>query len=138
MLCARAPSRTTTGRCCERILELRRAKARLLGFTSFADLVLHDRMAHTGEQALRFVERLREKTESPVRGREPRTRRLPPLDSKAPESPTLEPWDVGYYAEKQRQALYDFDEEELRPYFPLERVVGGTVRDRGAACTASG
>jgi hypothetical protein len=32
---------------------------------------------------------------------------------------------VAYYAEKQRAALYDFDEEELRPYFPLERVVDG-------------
>jgi oligopeptidase A len=30
---------------------------------------------------------------------------------------------VAYYAEKQRAALYDFDEEALRPYFPLERVV---------------
>ncbi len=32
---------------------------------------------------------------------------------------------MAYYAEKQRAALYDFDEEELRPYFPLERVVEG-------------
>src|SRR5207302_2734356 len=37
----------------------------------------------------------------------------------------LEPWDIAYYAEKQRLALYDFDEEELRPYFPLERAVAG-------------
>ena len=37
----------------------------------------------------------------------------------------LEPWDVGYWAEKQRAALYDFDEEALRPYFSLENVVTG-------------
>src|SRR5207302_7796736 len=37
----------------------------------------------------------------------------------------LEPWDIAYYAEKQRLALYDFDEEALRPYFPLARVVAG-------------
>ena len=37
----------------------------------------------------------------------------------------IEPWDVGYLAEKQRQALYDFDEEELRPYFQLDQVVNG-------------
>src|SRR5581483_2764636 len=37
----------------------------------------------------------------------------------------LQPWDVAYYAEKQRAALYDFDEEALRPYFPLESVVNG-------------
>ena len=40
----------------------------------------------------------------------------------------LQPWDVGYWAEKQRAALYDFDEEALRPYFPLERVVNGMFR----------
>src|SRR6185312_13887688 len=37
----------------------------------------------------------------------------------------LEPWDIGYWAEKQRAALYDFDEEALRPYFSLENVVSG-------------
>ena len=42
-----------------------------------------------------------------------------------PGAPELEPWDVAYYAEKQRAALYDFDEEALRPYFPLESVVAG-------------
>ena len=37
----------------------------------------------------------------------------------------LNPWDVGYYAEKMRQAQYAFDEEELRPYFPYEGVLKG-------------
>ncbi|MFN7135029.1 MAG: M3 family metallopeptidase, partial [Myxococcales bacterium] len=42
-----------------------------------------------------------------------------------PDAPALKPWDVGYYAEKLRRKLYDFDEEELRPYFPVERVLEG-------------
>jgi oligopeptidase A len=42
-----------------------------------------------------------------------------------PDAAPLAAWDVGYYAEKQRKALYDFDAEELRPYFALDRVVGG-------------
>ena len=37
----------------------------------------------------------------------------------------MHPWDIAYYAEKQRTALYDFDEEALRPYFPLESVIQG-------------
>ncbi len=100
-----------------RILELRREKAKLLGFKDFADFVLHDRMAQTGQQAISFLESLREKTE-PFYLRENAA-----LEEFAGFK--LEPWDVSYYAEKQRRALYDFDEEELRPYFSAERVVAG-------------
>ena len=121
--------RATAGPCDNRplilrILELRREKARLLGFLNFADLVLEDRMARTGDRALEFVEDLRGKTEQHFRGenRELQEFRDRLEGGKAPE---IQPWDVAYYAEKQRQALYDFDEEQLRPYFPLERVVAG-------------
>jgi oligopeptidase A len=100
-----------------RILELRRAKAQLLGFADFADFVLVDRMAHTGAQAEAFLAGLQEKTEAAF-AREN-------ADLKSFAGRDLEPWDVGYFAEKQRKALYDFDEEELRPYFPLESVVSG-------------
>ncbi len=100
-----------------RILELRREKARLLGFPDFADFVLHDRMAHRGERATVFLEELKVKTD-PFFAKENST-----LEAFAGQK--LEPWDVGYWAEKQRRALYDFDEEELRPYFRAERVVEG-------------
>jgi len=101
----------------KRILELRREKARLLGFPDFADFVLHDRMAHRGDRAMRFLEELKVKTD-PFFAKENST-----LEAFAGQK--LEPWDVGYWAEKQRRALYDFDEEQLRPYFPAERVVEG-------------
>ena len=100
-----------------KILELRREKARLLGFKDFADLVLDDRMAHEGARAQSFLGNLREKTEK--RFKEENAE----LEDFAGKR--LEPWDIGYYAEKQRLALYDFDEEELRPYFSLDRVVDG-------------
>ena len=107
-----------------RILELRGEKARLLGFADFADLVLEDRMAHNGARALRFLEDLKAKTDRRFReeNRELAEFRRSIEGAGAPE---LEPWDVAYYAEKQRAALYDFDEEALRPYFPLEQVVAG-------------
>src|SRR3984885_5028520 len=100
-----------------RILELRREKARLLGFPDFADFVLHDRMAHKGERAMKFLEELKIKTD-PFFAKENSA-----LEAFAGQ--TLEPWDVGYWAEKQRRDLYDFDEEERRPYFPAEKVVDG-------------
>ena len=107
-----------------RILELRQEKARLLGFRDFADFVLEDRMAHTGTRALEFLEDLKAKTER--RFREENRELLEFRRSlEGPTAPELQPWDVGYYAEKQRAALYHFDEEELRPFFSLDRVVAG-------------
>ena len=100
-----------------KILELRKEKAKLLGFRDFSDLVLDDRMAHTGERAQNFLRDLREKTEKRF------CEENQELEAFAGRK--LEPWDIGYWAEKQRAALYDFDEEALRPYFPLERVVSG-------------
>jgi oligopeptidase A len=100
------------------ILELRGEKARLLGYRDFADLVLEDRMAHAGDRAQQFLEDLKDKTES--------TFKKENADLLAFSGNTeLQPWDIAYYAEKQRAALYDFDEEALRPYFPLESVIQG-------------
>jgi oligopeptidase A len=100
-----------------RILELRREKARLLGYRDFAGLALVERMAGTGGRAQQFERELTEKT----------------AEAFARENQALEefrgaplaPWDIAYWAEKQRRAEYDFDEEALRPYFALERVLAG-------------
>ena len=107
-----------------RILELRAEKARLLGFRDFADLVLEDRMAHTGARAMSFLEDLKART---VARFHQENRELLEFrrSMEGPAAPELDPWDVAYYAEKQRAALYDFDEEALRPYFPVDSVVDG-------------
>jgi oligopeptidase A len=100
-----------------RILELRQEKAALLGYRDFADLVLEDRMAHTGARAQEFLEDLKRQTEARFRNENEELRTFVGRD--------LEPWDIAYYAEKLRAALYNFDEEALRPYFPLASVVHG-------------
>ena len=108
----------------QKIIRLRREQAALLGYGNFADFVLEDRMAHDAARARSFVSDLTARTEkSFARETEDLTRfrRSLPGDDGKP----MEPWDVAYYAEKQRRALYDFDEEELRPYFPLARAVEG-------------
>lgn len=109
-----------------RILELRKEKATILGFADFSDLVLEDRMAESGETAHQFVRTLRRRTEVPFEreNEELRAFRAKETGADAP----LEPWDVAYWSEKQRRALYDFDEEALRPYFPLDRVMEGMFR----------
>jgi len=107
-----------------RILELRRQKALLLGYEDFADFVLEDRMAHNGETAQSFLEDLRAKTQ-PFFERENAELEAFRRDIEGEEATPLRPWDIAYYAEKLRRARYDLDEEMLRPYFPLERVVEG-------------
>ncbi|WP_045116292.1 M3 family metallopeptidase [Plesiocystis pacifica] len=107
----------------ETILRLREERAQLLGYANFADLVLEDRMAKRGESARDFVRDLQAKTE-PFFARESEELRAF-VAERDPSVGELQPWDVGYWAERQRRALYDFDDEALRPYFALESVLAG-------------
>ena len=100
-----------------RLIELRREKAALLGFATFADLVLVERMAKTGAAARAFRDDLYEKTKPFFAVENDQ------LIAFAGQP--LAPWDIAYWAEKQRLALFDFDEEELRPYFALPKVMEG-------------
>jgi len=104
------------------VLALRREKARLLGFKHFADLVTDDRMAKTGKDALAFVAMLRDRL---ALGFERENRELDAFARTHGQKDPLEAWDVTYWSEKQRRALFDFDEETLRPYYPLDRVTRG-------------
>ena len=104
------------------ILKLRREKAVLLGYSDFSDLVLEDRMAKEGAEARKFVDDLRTRTLSSFKKENKSLREFrKSIDGKD----TLNPWDVGYFAEKQRKALFDFDEEEVKPYFPVGQVLKG-------------
>jgi len=102
------------------ILTLRREKAHLLGYFTFADFVLADRMAERGVIACENVSELEKAT------REKFLAEHEELEKYAGRK--LDPWDVGFYAEKMRVALYDIDEEALRPYFPADQVMNGMLR----------
>ncbi|MBK5292112.1 MAG: M3 family metallopeptidase [Acidobacteriia bacterium] len=106
------------------ILELRGAKARLLSFADFADFILEDRMAARGARAQQFLDDLHAKTEPFFRvENDDLTAYRKQLEGE--NAPPLQPWDVAYYAEKLRKTRFDLDEEMLRPYFPMERVLEG-------------
>jgi oligopeptidase A len=105
-----------------KLLELRRARAQLLGFKDFADLVTDDRMAKDGQGAQRFIAELTEKSLAAFdREKQELAEFAASLGAKVP----LLPWDVGYYVEKLRKARFELDEEELRAYFPAERALQG-------------
>lgn len=106
-----------------RILALRREKAQLLGYADFADLVMEDRMAKSGARALHFVNDLRQRTAAAFE------RENAELAASAGEA--LQPWDLAYEAERLRRERYEFDEEDLRPYFPYEGVLRGLFEIAG-------
>ena len=104
-----------------RILRLREELADILGYATFSDYKLEDRMAKTGARATAFewdmVDRTRPYWERDVEGLRAFAGTLGIGE--------LEPWDVAYVMEKLRKKRYDIDDEELRPYFPLDRILTG-------------
>jgi oligopeptidase A len=106
------------------ILKLRQEKAGILGHESFADLTLQRRMAKTGQAALAFIENLHRRIHPTFLAEYRQLAHYKAAKTQQPES-LLEPWEVGYWAERQRQEDYDFDEEALRPYFPVDGVMTG-------------
>ena len=107
-----------------RILELRSARATLLGYKDFSDLILADRMAKNGETAEKFCRTLEGHVVEYVK-KDQEDLKAFVRDELTLDPSDMKPWDVGYYAEKLRLARYDFDEEELRPYFALPTVLKG-------------
>lgn len=105
-----------------RILELRCELAHLLGFENFADYTLQESMAANGEQALDFLEDLTRRTRPFW---EEEVEALSAFAREELSIETLQPWDVALAAEQMRRIRFHFDEEQLRPYFPLDSVLRG-------------
>ena len=106
----------------EEILTLRVELAKLLGFEHYTDLSLATKMAENPQQVFDFLENLA------VRCKPQGEKELAELEEfcKTTENVTaLEPWDITFYSEKQKQAQYSINDEELRPYFPEDRVLSG-------------
>lgn len=106
------------------ILKLRNEKAEILGHAHFADLTILRRMAKTGQGALSFIENLHSRIHPAYLAEYKQLSQYKAAKSQQPVA-DLEPWEVAYWAEKQRQENYDFDEEVLRPYFPVDGVMAG-------------
>lgn len=106
-----------------KIVKLKNERAKLLGYKNHAAYVLERRMAETPETVMDFLTGLKNKYR---KGAEKDFEALKKFAAETDEIQDLMPWDVGYYSEKLREKLYHFSEEDLRPYFPLDRVLKGT------------
>ena len=105
-----------------RILELRHEAARLLGFADPVDWSLATKMAPNAGEVLAFLRDLG------ARARPAAERDLAALRAFAAEElgiDDLQPWDTGFVADRLRRARFAVDEQEVRGYFPVERVMDG-------------
>ena len=107
-----------------KIVKLRQEKADLLGFSNFADLHLQRSMVRNGDRAIGFVEDLHDRIAAAFK-RECEELETYKAEKTGGDPGPLQPWEVSYWAEKQRKERYDFDDEDLRPYFPVGRVMEG-------------
>jgi oligopeptidase A len=108
----------------QKIIALRDEKARLLGKPHFADLVLARRMAGSGDQALEFIADMHRRAGAAFVRECAELEEFKARQTGAPRA-VLKAWEVGYWSEKLRQERYDFDDEVLRPYLPMDRVIAG-------------
>ncbi|MBU0941875.1 MAG: M3 family metallopeptidase [Bacteroidetes bacterium] len=108
-----------------KIAKLRFERAQLLGYATHAHFVLEERMAESPEKVFSFSNNLLAKAKPAAQ------KEFVELQAFAKETDgieVLEKWDGGYYSEKLKQKLFDFDDEKLKPYFQLEKVLNGAFK----------
>ena len=104
------------------MLELKTKRAKLLGYNSYSDFVLEERMAKSGPAVLDFLKNLLEKAKPKALEE---VKEVSEFAKKLDNIDQLEKWDFGYYSEKLKKEKYEVDDELLRPYFKLENAIEG-------------
>lgn len=102
-------------------LALRQQQAELLGFGNYAELSLARKMAQSPQQVEDFLLNLADQSKAMAEQELAELRAFAQQDG----LDTLEAWDVSYYSEKLKQAQHAISQEEIRPYFPAEKVISG-------------
>lgn len=106
----------------KRIAQLRLERAQILGYKTHADFVLEEKMAKDPQTVQSFLEDLLVKSK-PFGERD--VQMLQDYALKKDGIQQIERWDHAYYAEKVKQEKFQLSEEELKPYFQLDKVVAG-------------
>ena len=104
------------------ILALRQKKAELLGFQNYAELSLQNKMAASVKTVEDFLDDLLQKSKKQALEE---FKHLQGFAKESGLSAPLQAWDVAYFSEKLKKQRFDFTEDELRPYFPLNQVLKG-------------
>uniref|UniRef100_A0A1B6E4N2 Peptidase M3A/M3B catalytic domain-containing protein n=1 Tax=Clastoptera arizonana TaxID=38151 RepID=A0A1B6E4N2_9HEMI len=110
--------------CLEKIRSLRRDEARVLGYPTYADMSMETKMVGTLSNAEDTLANLLQKAKIS------QDKEISNLQNFAWErgfEGLLQLWDVPYWQRKEKRTLYNFDEEVLRDYFPIEKVLSGLM-----------
>lgn len=109
---------------CKRLINLRRETAQLLGYKTYADYVLKRRMATNTRNVYRLLDNLIDAYKpTAMKERAELVKSLPRSLQK--EEKGLRPWDSSFYSHKLQLKKYNLDQEMLRPYFELSKVIDG-------------
>ncbi|QDT39520.1 M3 family metallopeptidase [Stratiformator vulcanicus] len=106
----------------DRTLELRREQAELLGYSNYAEISLASKMARSVEEVTSLLTKLRTSSWDAA---EKEHNELTNIARETGFVEELMHWDVGFFAERLREQRFAFTDEELRPYFSLDRVLDG-------------
>lgn len=104
------------------ILQLRQEKARLLGFNHYADLSLVTKMAASSQEVIDFLSDLAQLGYPQARQE---FADLKTFAQQTYDLTDIQPWDIAWLSEKMRQSRYQLSQEDLRPYFPQDKVMQG-------------
>ncbi|KAL5705519.1 oligopeptidase A [Ranunculus cassubicifolius] len=107
----------------DQILKLRLEKAKLLGYNNFAEVSMEMKMA-TVDKAEELLEKLRSASWNPAVQDMEDVKNFS-KEQNATEADDLKQWDMNFWSERLRESKYDINEEELRPYFSLPKVMDG-------------
>ena len=107
------------------IVQFRYKRAQLLGYDSHAAFVLEERMAKDESIVRHFLNDLRDKA-FPKAKKE--WEEIKVFGQQELGFKTVEKWDTAYISEKIKQARFSFNEEELKPYFALPKVIAGLFK----------
>ena len=105
---------------CQRLINLRREIAQLLGYKTYADYVLRRRMASNSRNVYKLLNDLIDAYKPTALKERDELRKLAHKDVDK-----MKPWDSGFYAHKLQMKKYNIDQEMLRPYFELSKVIDG-------------
>ncbi|MBQ7190726.1 MAG: M3 family metallopeptidase [Kiritimatiellae bacterium] len=109
----------------EEILALCREKAALLGYPNYAALNLSSKMAKTVSEVDKLISQLADASRDMAKREAETLREFVEKSGDLAQELPLTPWNIAFWVERQREAKYDYNDEELSKYFQLPKVLAG-------------